>query len=118
MRRAGSSPLHEHGHNDVDVAVVPDGTNDSGARRARRLERHFADIIQRLQDVLQVATVEGDLRSLALNLDVDVALVLTDLLRTRRDRHLARVLAFARFKLDAHDARAIARENCGDARLL
>ena len=88
-------PLHEHRHHHVHVARVADGPDHARARRARRFERHFADIIERLEHVLEVLAVEGDLRCLPLHLHVDVAAVVADLFRASGDDQLPGALALA-----------------------
>src|SRR5581483_9233526 len=74
------SPLHEHRHDDVDVVVIAHGLEHALAGRARCLHGDLA--VQRLEDVLQVLRVEGDLDALAFDRRVDLALVVADLVRT------------------------------------
>jgi len=59
-------PLHEHGHNDVDVVVGTDGTEDAGAGGSSGFQSHLL-FVQYRQDVREVLSIKGNLGRLTVN---------------------------------------------------
>src|SRR4051794_12126973 len=65
---------HAHRHDDVNIALLPDGLEDTGSRGCLGLDRHLRRW-HRAERILQVLDVERELPTLARDLPLDLRLV-------------------------------------------
>ena len=97
-------------------AVFVHGAEDALRRGARHLQGN-PPASHRVQHVLQVPAVEGDLRGIALHHRVELAFVAAHFVGARADAELARHAALARRHDQPDDAAPVAREDGGNPRL-
>src|SRR3546814_16488903 len=98
----------------MDEAVVADGAEDARAGGGRRLDGNTVRVDD-VEDVREVAAVEGDLGLRAFDDGVQDALVVADFLGAGSDVQAAGVRALAGRADDGHDAGADASEERGAA---